>query len=117
MRSVIEPGLTQRRVVVLSYRDGKGAASRREVEPQLLARTADREYLVAWCREREALRWFREDRIEARSSPPSPPRVATRRRSALRPAAVATRPHPAGRALRAAGAGGPARLVLLPGGA
>ena len=57
--------LTRHRVLVLRYRDGKGAASRREVEPQLLARTADHEYLVAWCRERQAVRWFRLDRVES----------------------------------------------------
>src|SRR5687768_9605639 len=65
VRAVIEQGLTGHRVLALSYRDGKGETSRREVEPQLLARTADREYLVAWCRERQAIRWFRQDRIES----------------------------------------------------
>ena len=65
LRSVLEQGLAQHRVLVLSYRDGAGTLGRREVEPQLLARTADHEYLVAWCRERDALRWFRADRIEA----------------------------------------------------
>src|SRR3954447_23401942 len=38
--SVLERGLAQQRVSGLDYRDATGAASRREVEPQLLARTA-----------------------------------------------------------------------------
>src|SRR3954468_20580493 len=55
VQSVVEQALTQRKVLVVHYRDGKGEASRREVEPQLLARAADREYVVAWCRERAAV--------------------------------------------------------------
>ena len=42
VRSVVEQGLAGHRVLALRYRDGKGETSRREVEPQLLARTADR---------------------------------------------------------------------------
>jgi predicted DNA-binding transcriptional regulator YafY len=115
VRSVVEQGLTQRRVVVLHYRDGKGATSRREVEPQLLARAADREYLVAWCRERQAVRWFRADRIEEAE-------LTAERAPRRDPASFGAPPagdhptHPAGRALRRpAPVPGP-RLVLLPGG-
>ena len=64
VRSVVEQAVAERRVLVLRYRDAKGRPSRREVEPQLLARTGDRWYLVAWCRERQAPRWFRCERIE-----------------------------------------------------
>jgi predicted DNA-binding transcriptional regulator YafY len=119
VRSVVEQGLRRHRVVVLRYRDGKGAASRREVEPQLLARTADREYLVAWCRERQAVRWFRADRIEAAE-------LTAERAPRRDPASFGAPPagdhptHPAGRALRRAE---PElepeprpRLVVLPGG-
>jgi predicted DNA-binding transcriptional regulator YafY len=115
VRSVVEQGLTQHRVLVLHYRDGKGAASRREVEPQLLARTADREYLVAWCRERQAMRWFRLDRIESAE----PTAETAERRD---PATFGAPPpgdhptHPAGRALRARAGERRPRLTLLPGG-
>jgi predicted DNA-binding transcriptional regulator YafY len=93
--SAVERGLAQRRVLVLSYRDGRGASTRREVEPQLLARTADREYLVAWCRQRQAPRWFRWDRIEGAevTAEPSP------RRDPADFGAPPAEGHPAGRAL------------------
>ncbi|PWW22833.1 HTH domain-containing protein [Geodermatophilus normandii] len=62
---VVEQALASRRVVAITYRDRRGTTSRRRVEPHLLARTGDRWYLVGWCRERDAPRWFRWDRIEA----------------------------------------------------
>jgi predicted DNA-binding transcriptional regulator YafY len=62
--SAVEEALVRRRVVVLSYRDRDGRTSRRRVEPHLLASTGGRWFLVAWCRERQAPRWFRWDRIE-----------------------------------------------------
>ncbi|MBM7805913.1 putative DNA-binding transcriptional regulator YafY [Geodermatophilus bullaregiensis] len=62
---VVEDALARRRVVAISYRDRAGTASRRRVEPHLFARTGDHWYLVGWCRERDAPRWFRWDRIEA----------------------------------------------------
>ncbi len=114
VRSVVERGVLQRRVLVLAYRDGQGAASRREVEPQLLARTADREYLVAWCRERQAMRWFRTDRIEGVE-------LTDERAPRRDPATFGGPPagehptHPAGRALGRAKVERP-RLVALPGG-
>jgi predicted DNA-binding transcriptional regulator YafY len=119
VRSMIEQGLTQHRVLVLHYRDGKGEASRREVEPQLLARTADREYLVAWCREREAVRWFRLDRVESAELTPE---SAPRRDPASFGAPPADRPtgehptHPAGRALRGRASQQRPALVVLHGG-
>jgi predicted DNA-binding transcriptional regulator YafY len=61
--AVVEEALARRRVLALRYRDGSGAVTRRRVEPHLVARTGDRWYLVAWCRERDAPRWFRWDRI------------------------------------------------------
>jgi predicted DNA-binding transcriptional regulator YafY len=125
VRSVLELGLAQRRVVVLEYRDGKGAVTRREVEPQLLARTADREYLVAWCREREAMRWFRLDRVASAepTTEPAPRRNPTsfgappagESPSAGRQAGDHPT-HPAGRALRGRTPEQRPRLVVLPGG-
>jgi predicted DNA-binding transcriptional regulator YafY len=115
VRSVVEQGLTQHRVLALSYRDGKGTTSRREVEPQLLARTADREYLVAWCRERQAMRWFRMDRVEGAE-------LTTETVQRRDPASFGAPPagdhptHPAGRALRPRAEESRPRLTLLPGG-
>jgi predicted DNA-binding transcriptional regulator YafY len=63
--AVVEQALLRRRVVAIRYRDGEGTVSRRRVEPHLLARTGDRWYLIAWCQDRQAPRWFRWDRIEA----------------------------------------------------
>jgi len=115
VKSQLEEALRQRRVVVLDYRDAKGAASRREVEPQLLARTSDREYLVAWCRERDAQRWFRVDRIEAVELTGD---TAPRRNPLTfgAPPGGAHPTHPAGRALRQPAPEPRRRLVLLPGG-
>jgi predicted DNA-binding transcriptional regulator YafY len=115
VRAVLEQGLRRHRVLVLHYRDGQGVPSRREVEPQLLARTADHGYLVAWCRERQAVRWFREDRIEG--AEPTGETAARRDPASLGAPPAGDHPtHPAGRALR--GRGQPARpkLVVLPGG-
>jgi predicted DNA-binding transcriptional regulator YafY len=115
VRSAVEQGVAQRRVLVLRYRDGDGAASRRPVEPQLFARTADHEYLVAWCRERDAVRWFRCDRIE---SVEVTAEQAPRRNPITfgAPPAGAHPTHPAGRALARRAAETRPRLVVLPGG-
>jgi predicted DNA-binding transcriptional regulator YafY len=113
VRSAVERALTRRRVLVLRYRDGAGVVSGRAVEPQLLARSGRHWFLVAWCRERQALRWFREDRIEG---------VELTEETAARhdltglgaPPADA---HPAGRRLgRTPPTPGPPRLSVLPGG-
>jgi predicted DNA-binding transcriptional regulator YafY len=63
--AVVEEALLRGRVVSIRYRDGEGTVSRRRVEPHLLARTGDRWYLIGWCQDRQAPRWFRWDRIEA----------------------------------------------------
>jgi predicted DNA-binding transcriptional regulator YafY len=120
VRSQLERALAQHRVVVVDYRDGKGSATRREVEPQLLARTADHEYLVAWCREREAIRWFRLDRVaSAEPTDESAPRrdpAGFGAPPAVDPPAAAHPTHPAGRALRGRAPEQRPRLVVLPGG-
>ncbi len=112
IRSVVEQAVRRRRVLVLEYRDGRGSVSRREVEPQLLARSGRHWFLVAWCRERAAVRWFREDRIE---SVELTDETAPRRELADLGHPPVDR-HPAGRALGAPAAPGPPRLVVLPGG-
>ena len=63
VRTVIEDALADQRVLRLSYRDANGAESDRFVDPQLLAHTGECWYLVAHCQTRDALRWFRLDRI------------------------------------------------------
>jgi len=97
--------------VALRYRDGNGRGTRREVEPQLLARTAGSWFLVAWCRERQAPRWFREDRIEGVEPTGE---TAPRRDPALFGAPSDT--HPAGRGRRPNPADPRRGLVVLPGG-
>ncbi len=116
----VEQALSQRRVLVLGYRDGAGRVTRRRVEPQMLARTGDRWYLLAWCLERAAARWFRCDRID--SAALTPDRAADRDPALFGtapPDAAPARPrrsaaHPAGRARHA---GPPARGPSVPGGA
>lgn len=60
----VEQSIAGGRVLAIRYRDGRGATSTRRVEPVLLAHTDGRWYLVAWCRTREAIRWFRLSRVE-----------------------------------------------------
>jgi predicted DNA-binding transcriptional regulator YafY len=113
VRALLEQGVTRRRVLVLRYRDGQNRASRREVEPQALVRNSEHWFLVAWCRERGALRWFRADRVESAelTDETSP------RRDLAGVGAPPASGHPAGRKLRTPPApAGPPRLVVLPGG-
>lgn len=79
-RAVVEEALRRQVVVVLTYRDGSGATTRRRpVEPQIFANTNGRWYLLAWCRWRRAGRWFRLDRIEGATltTEPAPERDLT----------------------------------------
>ncbi len=134
LRSLLERAVTAGRVLALRYRDGRGRITRRDVEPQLVVRSSEHWLLVAWCQERQALRWFRADRIQEAdlTDRPAPRRDLTG--LGAPPAGGAptgrtptgrtpTGRHPAGRALRAKAAQIPAaesperpRLVLLPGG-
>jgi predicted DNA-binding transcriptional regulator YafY len=125
VRSGVEQALAQRRVLVLCYRDRTGTQTRREVEPQLIARAADRQYLVAWCRERQAIRWFRWDRIEgaeltAEQAPRRDPATfgapPKGRRAERAEENGRTDRHPAGRALRSEMPVRRRGLVVIPGG-
>ncbi|MFC8734052.1 helix-turn-helix transcriptional regulator [Luteimicrobium sp. NPDC057192] len=60
----VEQALAGERVLAIRYRSHDGRASRRRVEPVLLAHTGGHWYLVAWCRDRDGMRWFRLDRVE-----------------------------------------------------
>ncbi|CAA9216748.1 MAG: hypothetical protein AVDCRST_MAG52-267 [uncultured Blastococcus sp.] len=112
IRAVVEEAVTRSRVLLLDYRDGRGSVTRREVEPQLLARSGRHWFLVAWCREREAVRWFREDRIEG----VAPTGGTAPRRDLADLGVPPVDRHPAGRALGRNPAPAAPRLVVLPGG-
>jgi predicted DNA-binding transcriptional regulator YafY len=66
----VEQGLSRSRVLTITYRAGDGAVTGRRVEPILLAHTEGRWYLVAWCRLRASVRWFRLERVEQASLTP-----------------------------------------------
>lgn len=59
----VEQSLASSRVLAIRYQDRHGAATARRVEPVILAHTAGQWYLVAWCRLREGVRWFRLARV------------------------------------------------------
>ena len=74
VRAAVEAALVDRRVLHMRYRDQSGAATSRHVDPQLLARTRGTWHLLAWCRLREDVRWFRLDRIESATLTMTPAR-------------------------------------------
>lgn len=59
----VEEALHRQRVVVLDYVDAHGAHSRRRVDPMMMALSGGHWYLVGWCHQRDAVRWFRWDRV------------------------------------------------------
>ncbi|MCL2424177.1 MAG: WYL domain-containing protein [Micrococcales bacterium] len=60
----VEQALAERRVLALEYRDAQGNVTSRRADPQLLACRAGCWFIVAHCRLRGQVRWFRLDRIE-----------------------------------------------------
>lgn len=63
-RQVLDEGLRNTVVINIDYRDRDGVVTRgRALEPLGFARTGGYWWLMAWCRERDAGRWFRMDRI------------------------------------------------------
>lgn len=66
-RSALEEAMTEQRVVRIRYTSGRGTTTTRDVEPVLFASTGGQWYLVAWCRLRDAMRWFTVSRIERAS--------------------------------------------------
>ncbi len=72
IRRAVEQALHQRRVLSIRYRDEDGAETARRVDPVFLAHTQGRWYLIAHCRTRDAIRWFRLDRITAANSTAEP---------------------------------------------
>jgi len=67
IRSALEQAMTEQRVARIEYLSGDGARTRRDVEPMLFARSRDTWYLIAWCRLRDAVRWFAVERIRSAS--------------------------------------------------
>jgi predicted DNA-binding transcriptional regulator YafY len=63
--AVITDALAAGRVLRIGYADRYGLVTRRDVEPLGYVGMAERWYLLAWCRLREAVRAFRTDRIAA----------------------------------------------------
>ena len=63
MPRMVADALSTRRVLRIGYGDREGAATTREIEPLGYVGKATHWYLVAWCRQRDALRAFRTDRI------------------------------------------------------
>ncbi|TGJ95614.1 hypothetical protein DLJ96_13885, partial [Actinotalea fermentans ATCC 43279 = JCM 9966 = DSM 3133] len=60
----VEQSLARSVVLAIRYRDARGHESARRVEPVILAHREGAWYLIAWCRSRDAVRWFRLDRVE-----------------------------------------------------
>lgn len=56
--------IREAQVLSISYRDGAGGQSRRDILPIVLLYFIDGTVLAAWCRLRQAFRHFRIDRIE-----------------------------------------------------
>ena len=63
MPRMVADALYIRRVLRISYVDRRDATTMREIEPLGYVGKETRWYLVAWCRQRDALRVFRTDRI------------------------------------------------------
>lgn len=64
IRSALEEGMTEQRVIRMRYTSGNGATTTRDVEPVLFASTSGQWYLIGWCQMRDAMRWFTISRIE-----------------------------------------------------
>lgn len=59
----IERSLDEGLALTIHYGDDQGTETRRTVEPVMAAWGNERWYLVAHCRLRDGIRWFRADRI------------------------------------------------------
>jgi predicted DNA-binding transcriptional regulator YafY len=70
--SALEKGLAEQVTVRIGYVDREGARTRREVEPMIFALNQDTWWLVAWCRLRDAVRWFAVDRVHSATATARP---------------------------------------------
>jgi predicted DNA-binding transcriptional regulator YafY len=62
---LLADALFAHRVLRIGYVDRAGATTMREIEPLGYVGKETRWYLVAWCRQRDAMRAFRTDRISS----------------------------------------------------
>ncbi|GAA4373009.1 hypothetical protein GCM10023166_23380 [Paeniglutamicibacter cryotolerans] len=70
--SVLEHALIEQVSININYLDAGGTPTRREVEPMIFAFSGGRWLLVAWCRLRGAIRWFRFSRIHRATATRNP---------------------------------------------
>ncbi|MBX9243486.1 WYL domain-containing protein [Actinotalea ferrariae] len=82
----VEESLGRHLVLTIRYRSRADVVTRRQVEPILLAHARGRWHLIAWARDRDAVRWFRLEAIEKAD--------VTRERYEPRPVAVVGEPPP-----------------------
>lgn len=64
IKSALEEGMTEQRVLRLRYTSRDGVTTTRDVEPVMFASANGQWYLIGWCRLRDAMRWFLITRIE-----------------------------------------------------
>ncbi len=62
---LVRKAIREHRVADISYTDGDGFASKRQVQPLSLTVFTDGWMMAAWCRLREDFRYFRLDRVRA----------------------------------------------------
>lgn len=67
IRSALETGMAEQRVLRIRYTSSSGVRTSRDVEPVLFASTNGQWYVVGWCLLRDAMRWFAISRIERAS--------------------------------------------------
>ncbi|SNC71879.1 Predicted DNA-binding transcriptional regulator YafY, contains an HTH and WYL domains [Kytococcus aerolatus] len=65
VRSALEEAMLDQRVIRIRFVSKEGVATTRPVEPMMFASTQGEWFLIAWCRLREAVRWFAMNRVES----------------------------------------------------
>ncbi|GAA3861255.1 YafY family protein [Leifsonia kafniensis] len=63
--SVLEQATVDQLTINLTYTDGRGRRTQREIEPMIFALNSGRWFLVAWCRLRDDVRWFDLTRVQS----------------------------------------------------
>jgi predicted DNA-binding transcriptional regulator YafY len=79
----VADALSTRRVLRIGYSDREGVITTRDIEPLGYVGKATHWYLVAWCRQRDAVRVFRTDRITSVSVTAEKPAPRSLRREDL----------------------------------
>lgn len=64
VRSAVEEAMAEQRVVRIRFTAKDGTTTTRDVEPVLFASVEGQWHLIAWCRLRDAMRWFLLARID-----------------------------------------------------